>query len=145
MGITFTEGSPIWNTILTTEFLSDIANEGPKRIQYKCLVPIYVCIPRNDTVIPSSSTLIYLWEIYIFPGSVCLFCCRDRSLEYINQSKTHECGNWHWGHAIPRKGIHEWDFPCSVHYQRRHLFKSLTWKDYYYYQKKALACFGLSS
>jgi hypothetical protein len=21
-------------------------------------------------------TLIYLWEIYIFPGSVCLFCCR---------------------------------------------------------------------
>jgi hypothetical protein len=22
-------------------------------------------------------TLIYLWEIYIFPGSVCLFCCRE--------------------------------------------------------------------
>ncbi len=21
-------------------------------------------------------TLIYLWDIYIFPGSVCLFCCR---------------------------------------------------------------------
>ncbi len=21
--------------------------------------------------------LIYLWEIYIFPGSVCLFCCRE--------------------------------------------------------------------
>ncbi len=29
-------------------------------------------------------TLIYLWEIYIFPGSVCLFCCTkyvDRSWE----------------------------------------------------------------
>ncbi len=22
-------------------------------------------------------TLIYLWEIYIFPGSVCQFCCRE--------------------------------------------------------------------
>ncbi len=22
-------------------------------------------------------TLLYLWEIYIFPGSVCLFCCRE--------------------------------------------------------------------
>ncbi len=23
------------------------------------------------------TTLTYLWEIYIFPGSVCLFCCRE--------------------------------------------------------------------
>ncbi len=22
-------------------------------------------------------TLLYLWEIYIFPGSICLFCCRE--------------------------------------------------------------------
>ncbi len=46
------------------------------------------------------TTLIYLWEIYIFPGSVCLFCCRkyvDRSGEYTNRSQTHECGNWAWG------------------------------------------------
>ncbi len=57
-------------------------------------------------------TLIYLWEIYIFPGPVCLFCCRkyvDRSWECINRSHTHECGNWDWGRAIPRKGIQ-----CSV-------------------------------
>jgi hypothetical protein len=27
------------------------ANEGPVKIQYKCLVPIYVCISRNETVI----------------------------------------------------------------------------------------------
>jgi hypothetical protein len=63
-------------------------------------------------------TLIYLWEIYIFPGSVCLFCCREicgpRSWEYINSSQTHECGNWDWGRAIPRKGIYKWDFPCSA-------------------------------
>ncbi len=23
---------------------------------------------------------------------------------------THECGNWAWGRAIPRKGIHKWGF-----------------------------------
>ncbi len=38
----------------------------------------------------------------------------DRSWEYINHSQTHECENWEWGRAIPRKGIHKWDFPCSV-------------------------------
>jgi hypothetical protein len=50
-----------------------------------------------------------LWAIYIFPRSICLFCCRkyvDRSWKYINRSQKHECGNWNWGHAIPRKGIH---------------------------------------
>ncbi len=38
----------------------------------------------------------------------------DQSWEYINCSQTRECGNWDWGRAIPRKGIHKWDFPCSV-------------------------------
>ncbi len=58
-----------------------------------------------------------LWLIYIFPQSVCLFCWRkyvDRSWDYINLSQTHECGNWGWGRAIPRKGIHKWDFRCSA-------------------------------
>ncbi len=58
-----------------------------------------------------------LWAIYTFPQSICLLCCRkyvDRSWEYINSSQTHECGNWDWGRAIPRKGIHKWNFRCSV-------------------------------
>ncbi len=38
----------------------------------------------------------------------------DPSWEYINRSQTHECGNWYWGRAIPRKGIHKWDFRCSA-------------------------------
>ncbi len=63
-------------------------------------------------------TLIYLWEIYIFPGSVCLFCCRERwgliLGTYINRSQPHKCGNWDWGRAIPRKGIHKWDFACHA-------------------------------
>ncbi len=58
------------------------ANEGPMRIQYKCLVPIYV-FPEMKLLFPkplvmfclSVPTLTYLWEIYIFPGSVCLFFC----------------------------------------------------------------------
>ncbi len=39
----------------------------------------------------------------------------DRSWVYINRSQTHECRNWVWGRAIPRKGIHKWDFRCSVY------------------------------
>ncbi len=36
------------------------------------------------------------------------FCCRkyvDRSRDYKNRSQTHECGNWDWGRAVPKKGI----------------------------------------
>jgi hypothetical protein len=29
------------------------------------------------------------------------------SCEYINRSQAHECGNWDYGRAIPRKGIHK--------------------------------------
>ncbi len=50
---------------------------------------------------------------YILPRSVCLFCWRkyvNHSWDYINRSQTHECGNWGWGRAIPRKGIHKWGF-----------------------------------
>ncbi len=36
----------------------------------------------------------------------------DRSWEYINCSQTHECVNWDLG--LARKGIHRWDFRCSV-------------------------------
>ncbi len=63
------------------------------------------------------STFMSLCAIYIFPRSVCLFCWRkyvNRSWDYINRSQTHECENWDWGRAIPRRGIHKWDFNCSV-------------------------------
>jgi hypothetical protein len=76
-------------------------------------------ISRKGIARPQSqfSPFICLWAINIFPRSICLFCCRkyvNRSWEYINRSQTHECGNWDWGRAIPRKGIHKWDFCCSV-------------------------------
>ncbi len=72
---------------------------------------------RNIGVSVPISTFMCLWVIYIFPRWVCLFCWRkyvDRSWDYINHSQTHECGNWGWGHAIPRKGIHKWNFRCSA-------------------------------
>ncbi len=72
---------------------------------------------RNIGVSVPISTFMRLWAIYIFPRLVCLFCLRkyvDRCWDYINRSQTHECGNWGWGRAIPRKGIHKWDFRCSV-------------------------------
>ncbi len=58
--------------------------------------------------------LIYLWEIYIFPGSVSLFCC-SQIWGHMNVD------TWMWklglGRAIPIKGIHKSDFLCSaVHY-----------------------------
>ncbi len=72
---------------------------------------------RNIGVSVPVSTFMRLWAIYIFPRSICLFCWRkyvDRSWDYINRSQTHECWNWSWGRAIPRKGIHKWNFRCSA-------------------------------
>jgi hypothetical protein len=74
---------------------------------------------RNIGVSFPISNFMPLWEIYIFPRSVCLFCWRkyvDRSCDYINRSQTNKCWNWGWGRA-PRKGIHKWDFRCSAAYQ----------------------------
>ncbi len=54
---------------------------------------------------------------YIFQRWVCLFCWRkyvDRSWEYINRSQTHECGNWGWGRAIPRKETYKRNCRCSA-------------------------------
>ncbi len=59
------------------------ANVGPVRVQYKCLVPIYVVpetkllFPKQNynVLFPSSYTYIPVRDLY-FPGSVCLFCCR---------------------------------------------------------------------
>jgi hypothetical protein len=86
----------------------------------------YLCIPRNETVISKTESKYsvsqfrhsYICErfIYFQDQSACSAAgkCVDRSWEYINRSQAHECGNWDWGRAIPRKGIHKWDFPCSV-------------------------------
>jgi hypothetical protein len=73
---------------------------------------------RNCAATIPISTFMCLCAFYIFPWSACLFCCKgkyvNRSWEYINHSKIHECGNWDWGRAIPRNGTHKRDFRCSA-------------------------------
>jgi hypothetical protein len=77
-------------------------------------------IPRKGISIGASVqiyTFMCLWTNYLFPRSVCLFCWRkyvDRSWEYISRSETHECGNWGWGRAVPRKGIYKRNCRCSA-------------------------------
>ncbi len=103
------------------------ANEGPVRIQYKCLVPFmysqklncaaFLFPKQNYNVLSPNPTLIYLLEIYIFPEWSDYFAAAkyvDRSREYRNRSETYECRNWDWGRAIPFLGIHKFDFWYSA-------------------------------
>ncbi len=64
---------------------------------------------------PAVPTLIYLWGIYIFPGSVCLFCCREICGPILGIYKL-LTDTWMWklGPRPRNTGIHKWDFPCSV-------------------------------
>ncbi len=59
----------------------------------------------------------FLWAIYIFPVSVCLFCYRKIGGPIVwiyKRSKTHECWKWDWGRTIPFLGTHKSKFLCSV-------------------------------
>ncbi len=101
------------------------ANEGPVRIQYKCLVLIYafpemkILFPeQNYNVLSPSSYSFYERFIYIQDRSAYAGKYRmwNNPMEYIYRSQTHEYENWiwDWGRTIPRKEIHKWDFPCST-------------------------------
>ncbi len=118
-----------WSLNLNETDLKSTANEGTMRIQYKCLVPIYV-FPEMKLLLPISKTELYssvlspscythtsVRDLYI-SGSVFLFCCREICGPilgiYKSLTDTHACGNWVWGVAIPRKRTHKWYFPCSA-------------------------------
>jgi hypothetical protein len=97
---------------LANSLQDSTANEGLVRIQYKCLVPIYVLpemkllFPKQNYNVLSPSYYIHISvrDLYI-PGLICLFCCREICglILGIYKSLT----------DIPRKGIHKWDFLCS--------------------------------
>ncbi len=75
------------------------------------------CYFRKTSVSQFLHSYIFERFIYLQYWSVVYSCAGkyvDLSWEYINHSQTHECGNWDWGRAIPRKGMHKWDFCCTV-------------------------------
>ncbi len=58
-------------------------------------------------------TFMFLWEMYIFPWSVCLFYCRKIGGPFVgayNRSQKHECGNWGWCREISFLGEQNSDF-----------------------------------
>ncbi len=93
-------------------------------------------------------TLIYLWEIYIFPGSIYLFCCREISGPIRGIYKLFT-DTWMWKlglrPAIPRKGIHKWDFPCSVKCQCKTYKYSEDWQKLFIKSPRLLQVCGNGS
>jgi hypothetical protein len=80
-------------------------NEGPVRIQYKCLVPIYV-FPEMKLLFPKQNynvlfprslyTPIYVRDLYIsrIDLHILLLEICGPILGIYNRSQTRECGNW---------------------------------------------------
>jgi len=108
-------------------YLSHAGNEGSVRIHknvlfgfmysQKCNCAASLFPKQNDTVLSPNSTFIYLWAIYIFPGSDCLFRCSQigrQVLRIYERSQTHDCRNWERGRAVSFLGIHKSDFRYSV-------------------------------
>ncbi len=104
---------------------------------WEWLVPIYafpemkLLFPKQNynALSPRSYTHISVRDLYISRiGLPILLTGKyvDRSWEYINRSQIHECGNWDWSCAIPRKGIHKWDFSCSGGLSSISVFPSLS-------------------
>ncbi len=71
-------------------------------------IPFIYSFSGNCAASAPISTLMCLWAIYIFPGSVHIFPPAEKvdpSWKYLINSQTHECGNWDWGPDIPFLGI----------------------------------------
>jgi hypothetical protein len=84
-------------------------------------------IPRKETArLQFLPTFMFLWAIFIFPWSICLFSCRKIGGPavgiYISLTDT-ECGNWDWGRALPFLGIYKSKFLCSA----GHTLQNVCW------------------
>jgi hypothetical protein len=105
------------------------ANEGPVKILYKGLIPIYVfpeiklLFPKHNynVLSPSSYTHISVRDLYISRIGLPLLLQGNMWTNPGNTVYKSLTDTWMWklglglrGRAIPRKGIHKWGFPCSV-------------------------------
>ncbi len=65
---------------------------------------------------PSSYAHLSVWDLYISRIGLPILLQGNMWTDpgNIYRSQSHECVNWDWGHAIPRKGIHKWHLPCSA-------------------------------
>ncbi len=73
--------------------------------EYRGLSPNFqIHVSVSELYIPTMELPFLLEEIQYVDGS----------WDFINRSQTHECRNWGWGHAIPRKGIYKRNFLCSA-------------------------------
>ncbi len=92
-----------------------------------CISRMKLLFPKENynVMSPFPTLILYICERFIQFQDRSAFSAAgkyvDRSWEYVNRSQTHEYEkyvkeyeNWDWGRAIPRKGIHKWDFHSSV-------------------------------
>jgi hypothetical protein len=94
--------------------------------------PIYVFPEKGNCASYQGpiSTLLCLWVIYIFPGSVHIFPAAeqaDPSWEYLNCSQTHECGNWDCGRAIYFLGVYVSNFRYWLLGEHFYISLTLSW------------------
>jgi hypothetical protein len=93
--------------------ITHTANEEPVRIQYKCLVPIYVfpeiklLFPKQNYYVLSSSSYSHTSVRNLYISRIGLPILLQGNMwtdaGYINRSHTHKCGNWDWTAQIPEK------------------------------------------
>ncbi len=92
-----------WESNINVWFPFMYSQKGNRYFFFQNIIKMF-CLPVPTLIYSICEKFIYFQDrsVYSTAGKYV-----DRSWEYINRSQPHECGNWDWGRAIPRKGIHK--------------------------------------